>query len=303
MGNYIFHLLNMIGIYLILAYSLNLVLGFGGLMSFCHAVFYGIGAYAYTLVRVGKPGSAVAKDLLWSADWPVPMAVLFAVAVSAIVAHAVGRILLRFRGDFFVFASLGFQMVVFVVLYNWLGLSNGPFGIYGIPRPEIFGQVIRTPAQFLPLILGANLLLLPLLFLLYRSPFGLSLAALREDALAAQSLGICARKQYLAAFTLAAAFAAVAGALFAAYVSYINPTVFNLKESLFIATILLVGGSGNIKGPLAGVLLMLLLPEVLRFLHLPGPLEANLREILYGLILIVLMLFRSQGLAGDFRVK
>lgn len=303
MANYIFHLLNMIGIYLILAYSLNLVLGFGGLMSFCHAIFYGIGAYAYTLAVIGIPGSTVAKDLLWTAAWPFLVAVTFSVLVTACVANVIGRIILRFRGDFFVFASLGFQMMAFVVLYNWVGLSNGPFGIYGIPRPEIFGVTIRTPVQFLPLILAANLLLLPLLFLLYRSPFGLSLKALREDSLAAQSLGINAGRQYLVAFTLAAGFAAVSGSLFAAYVSFIDPTSFNLKESLFIATILLLGGAGNIKGPAVGVLVMLLLPEALRFLSLPDAVAANMREIIYGLVLIVLMLFRPQGLAGAFRVK
>jgi len=303
MANYVFHLLNMIGIYLLLAYSLNLVLGLGGLMSFCHAIFYGIGAYAYALAVVGQPGSAVAHDLLWTAGWPFPLAVMFAVAVSAAVANLMGRIILRFRGDFFVFASLGFQMMAFVVLYNWVGLGNGPFGIYGIPRPEVFGIVIRTPAQFLPLILLANLLVLPLLFLLYRSPFGLSLKALREDSLAAQSLGVGAGGQYLAAFTLAAGFAAVSGALFAAYVSFIDPTSFNLKESLFIATILLLGGSGNLKGPVTGVLVMLLLPEALRFLQLPDAVAANLREIIYGAILIGLMLFRPQGIAGAFRVK
>lgn len=303
MENYVLHLLVMLGIYSILAYSLNLVLGLGGLMSFCHAIFYGIGAYAYTLAVVGRPGNAVADGLLWSVAWPFPVAVLFAVGVAAAIANLIGRVVLRFRGDFFVFASLGFQMMAFVVLYNWVGLSNGPFGIYGIPRPEMFGMTIRGPGPFFVLVLAANALLLPLLFLLYRSPFGLSLRALREDSLAAQSLGVSATGQYLAAFTLAAGFAAVSGALFASYISYIDPTSFNLKESLFIATILLLGGSGNIKGPAAGVLVMLLLPEALRFLRMPDAVAANLREIIYGSILIGLMLFRPQGIAGEFRVK
>lgn len=303
MTNYILHLVNMVGIYLILAYSLNLILGLGGLMSFCHAIFYGIGAYAYTLAVVGRPGSAVAHELLWTAAWPFPFAVIFAMTVSAAIAHLVGRVILRFRGDFFVFASLGFQMMAFVVLYNWIGLTNGPYGIYGIPKPAVFGTIISTPAQFLPLILLIDVILLSLLFLLYRSPFGLSLKALREDGLAAQSLGVGANSQYLAAFTLSAGFAAVSGALFASYVSFIDPTSFNLKESLFIVTILLTGGSGNIKGPVVGVLVMLLIPEALRFLHLPDALAANLREIIYGIILIGLMLFRPQGIAGAFRVK
>ena len=303
MADYACHLLNMVGIYLVLAYSLNLVLGFGGLMSFCHAAFFGTGAYAYTLAVLARPGAGVGKELLWSANWPFPVAVLFAAGVSGAIAWVAGRVLLRFRGDFFVFASLGLQMVAFVVLYNWVDLTNGPFGIYGIPRPEIFGHTFRTPGEFLLLTGVANAVVLPLVFLLYRSPFGLSLAALRDDNPAAQSLGIDARRQHLAAFTLAAAFAGVAGALFASYVSYIDPTSFNLKESLFVATILLLGGSGNIKGPAVGVLVMTLLPEALRLMAISDSAAASLREILYGLILIVLMFFRPAGIAGNYRIQ
>lgn len=298
MENYLLHLLVMLGIYAILVYSLNLVIGFGGLLSVCHAAFYGIGAYAYTLAVVGQPGARVTENLMWSADWPFFAALLFSILVTALIAYGVGWVVLRFRGDFFVFATLGFQMVAFVLLYNWIGLSNGPFGIYGIPRPEIFSFSPGSPGDFFILVLALNGIALPLLFLLYRSPFGLSLKALREDSLAAQSLGVSAHKQFLAAFTLAAGFAAISGALYASYVSYIDPTSFNLKESLFIATVLLLGGGGNLKGPITGAVFMLALPEVLRLFPISSAAAANLREITYGVCLVLVMYFRPYGVFG-----
>lgn len=158
--------------------------------------------------------------------------------------------------------------------------------------------------ESLLLIVLANVLVLPLLFLLYRSPFGLSLKALREDSLAAQSLGVDAGDQYLAAFTLSAGFAAISGALFAAYVSFIDPTSFDLKvgEPLHChdSPARRIGEpqrSGNRSAGHAAA------SRSLRFLQLPDTVAANFREIIYGAILIGLMLFRPQGIAGAVRVK
>lgn len=287
--NYLLHLLVMIGIYLPLAYSLNLILGFGGLLSLCHAAFYGIGAYAYVL-------------LMTSAGLPPALALPAGIAITAVLGMGIGWVSLRFRGDLFLFVTLGFQMIVFTLLYNWVGLTNGPYGIAGIPRPEFFGVVLRTPFHYVLLAAAMNLALLPILFALYRSPFGLMLKALREDETAAKSLGLNADRLYLSAFVVAAALAAIPGAFYASYVTYIDPTSFTLNESIFLAAILLLGGSGNRVGPLVGVLIMLLLPEVLRFVGLPDAIAHNLREIIYGLLLAVLMYLRPQGIAGEFRM-
>ena len=128
--SYTSHLLVMLGIYIILAYSLNFVTGFGGLIVFCHAAFYGIGAYAYALVRLraGTPGTQVA-ELLWVGNWGFLPGLMTAGIAGALLAWVIGWLCLRFRGDHFIFATLGFQMIVFVVLYNWTELSRGPFGI------------------------------------------------------------------------------------------------------------------------------------------------------------------------------
>lgn len=287
--NYVLHILVMIGIYLPLAYSLNLAVGFGGLLSLAHAAFYGIGAYAYTLLLTG----AGIHPLL---------ALGAAVLITATIALGTGTVALRFRGDLFLFVTLGFQMIAFVILYNWVGLTRGPYGIAGIPRPVVFGLTLRTPLQYAVLAAVVNALILPLLFALYRSPFGKALKALRENETAAEALGINGKRIFIQAFVLAAAFAAIPGALYASYVTYIDPTSFTLKESIFIAAILLLGGAGNRIGPLIGVLIMLLLPEGLRFVGLPDAVAHNMREIVYGLMLAALMYLRPQGIAGEYRM-
>lgn len=287
--NYLLYLLVMIGIYLPLAYSLNLILGFGGLISFCHAAFYGIGAYAYAL-------------LITAAGFHPAVALIMGIIISGLLAAGIGFVSLHFRGDLFLFVTLGFQMIVFVVLYNWTGLTNGPYGIAGISRPSMLGIELRTPLQYVFLAVLMNTVVLSMLFILYRSSFGRTLKALREDEAAAESLGIHPNRIYIQAFVLSAVFAAVPGAFYAAYVTYIDPTSFTLKESIFLVAILLLGGAGNRVGPFIGVVIMLLFPEVLRFVGLPDTIAHNMREIIYGLLLAVLMYLRPQGIAGEFRM-
>nr|VFK24697.1 MAG: amino acid/amide ABC transporter membrane protein 2, HAAT family [Candidatus Kentron sp. MB]VFK27027.1 MAG: amino acid/amide ABC transporter membrane protein 2, HAAT family [Candidatus Kentron sp. MB]VFK74935.1 MAG: amino acid/amide ABC transporter membrane protein 2, HAAT family [Candidatus Kentron sp. MB] len=303
MENYLLHILVMIGIYSILAYSMNLLTGFGGLLAFCLAGFYGIGAYAHTLLRVGGPESAFAGELLFSAALPFPLALVGAALAGGLAAFLMGLVALRFRRDFFIFTTLGFQMIVFVILYNWTELGRGAFGIYGIPRPDVFGWEVRQLWGYVVLVGIVNALILPILFVLYRSPFGLSLKALRDNERSAESLGISAFQQYLSALVIAGACSGIAGGLFASYVTYIDPTSFGLKESIFIVSLLLLGGSGNIRGPILGVIVMILLPEILRFAGLPDSIAPNMREILYGLILILLMYWRPKGLLGDFALR
>jgi len=302
MENYLLHLLVMLGIYSILAYSLNLVTGYGGLIAFCHAAFYGIGAYAFTLASIGG-GHRLADAVLVSALMKFPGALLVGGMVAALAAGLIGLVSLRLRGDFFIFATLGFQMIVFAVLYNWTELARGAFGIFGIPRPQVFGWQVRELWEYVLLVAAVNALVLPVLFLLYRSPFGLALQALRDNERAAESLGVSAQRHHLSALVVAGGCAGFAGALYASYVTYIDPTSFGLNESIFLVSLLLLGGSGNRVGPLVGAAMMLFLPEVLRFVGLPTTVAPNLREIIYGLALIVLMFVRPQGLAGSYAVR
>jgi branched-chain amino acid transport system permease protein len=302
MGNFALHVLALVAIYSILAYSLNLVTGFGGLLTFCQASLYGVGAYAYALLRVGSPAPPFARDLVFSASVSFAVALAGAAAAGAVAALLIGVIALRFRGDLFVLATLGFQVIVVDILLNATSLTRGPFGIYGIRRPDLFGWQVQAPAQYAGLFLIISSLVLLLMMATYRSRFGLRLKALRDNERAAESLGISAFRQHLTALILFGACSGLAGALFASYVTYIDPASFQLGLSLFIVSSLLLGGSGNLRGPLIGVLVMVVMPELLRFVGLPEAIAANLREILYGVALILLMHRRPQGIAGSFRV-
>lgn len=288
--NYLLHIGVMLGIYGMLALSANLLIGFGGLLSMTQAAFYGLGAYTYALL---------------SLKFGLPFFVTLpaAIALCALVGWLFGHAALRFRNEAFVLATIGFQMIVYVTLYNWTDLTRGPYGISGIPRPSFFGISIESvPAYFLfTLVLFA--VVLGFMHLVCRSPFSLALKALRDNEAAAQTLGICPRQQYIRAMVFSAAVAAVPGVCFASYITYIDPTSFTLTESIFIACILLVGGSGNLIGPMAGVLFMIVFPELLRFVGFPDTVAANLREILYGVLLIVLMYMKPKGMAGAYAIK
>ena len=288
--NYLLHIGVMLGIYGMLALSANLLIGFGGLLTMAQAAFYGLGAYAYALL---------------SLKFGLPFLVTLpaAIALCAIVGWIFGHAALRFRNEAFVLATIGFQMIVYVTLYNWTDLTRGPYGISGIPRPSFFGIGIESVPAFFLFTLVLFALVLGFMLLVYRSPFALALKALRDDEAAAQTLAIYPKGQYIRAMVLSAAVAAVPGVCFASYITYIDPTSFTLTESIFVACILLVGGSGNITGPLCGVAFMIILPELLRFVGLPDAVAANLREILYGVMLIVLMYVKPKGLGGTYAVK
>ena len=288
--NYLLHIGVMLGIYGMLALSANLLIGFGGLLTMAQAAFYGLGAYTYALLSL-KLGL------------PFFVTLPAAIALCALVGWLFGHAALRFRNEAFVLATIGFQMIVYVTLYNWTDLTRGPYGISGIPRPLFFGIGIESvPAYFL-FTLVLFVVVLGFMHLVCKSPFALSLTALRDDEAAAQTLAICPKGQYIRAMVFSAAVAAVPGVCFASYITYIDPTSFTLTESIFIACILLVGGSGNIKGPMSGVALMIIMPEVLRFVGLPDAVAANLREIIYGILLIVLMYMKPKGMAGAYAIK
>jgi len=288
--NYLLHILIMIGIYIILSLSLNLLVGYGGLLSIAHAAFYGIGAYIYTLILI---------------NWGLPfwLALVISILGTGLIALVVAYPALRLKGDYFILATIGLQMIVFDILYNWVNLTRGPYGIPGIPRASLFGFEFRSiPAN---LLLVAVLTVLVVLFSkgIFNSPFGRILKSIREDETASKAMGKNTTKVKIWAFVLAGGIAAIAGALYASYITYIDPTSFTLDESIFILAVILVGGSGNLKGPIVGAFFMIILPEVLRFLGLPDTIAPNVRQIIYALTLILLMFFRPQGIAGEYKLK
>jgi len=288
--NYLLHILIMIGIYIILSLSLNLLVGYTGLLSLCHAAFYGIGAYAATLfmTRLGVN------------FFP---ALLLAIVITMVASLVVSVPSLRLRGDYFVLASLGFQIIAFSILYNWVSFTRGPYGIPGIPRPTILGIEIGTLPTYFTLTAILTFLCFLVLWRISSSPFGRVLKAIREDELATKALGKNTTNLKIVSFMFAAGIAAVSGALYAAYVTYIDPTSFTIAESIFILSIVLIGGSGNLKGPILGAIFLVVLPEVLRFLNIPDTIAPNVRQMIYGAILVFLMRYRSQGIAGEYKFE
>jgi branched-chain amino acid transport system permease protein len=285
--SYLWHLLVLINLYISLALALNLLAGYTGLLSLCHAAFYGIGAYA--------------TALLVQAGWGFLPAVLAAVLLTAVLSLVVAIPSLRLRGDYFVLATLGFQIIVSTVLYNWTSLTRGPFGLSGIPVPSILGWEANSAPRYFVFSGLFTGLAGAVLWGLIESPFGRVLKAIREDELAAASLGKNVEQLKVTAFAISGGLAALSGGLFAGYMRFIDPTSFTLNESIFVLSIVIIGGAGSFVGPPVGAVLLVLLPEVLRALRMPEAVAASLRQVIYGLLLVLLMLHKPQGLLGDYQ--
>jgi len=289
--NYIFHIVIMINIYIILCVSTNLLVGMTNLLSLGQAAFYGIGAY-------------IAVLSLMILNLPMIPTILLVMIGTAIASLLIAYPSLRLKGDYFVLATLGFQLIFFTILYNWVSVTRGPYGIPGIPSPKLFGIIsISGLIPFLILSSIFSVLIVFIFFKLVHSPFGRVLKGIRDDEIAVLSLGRNVTSFKIWAFVISSAFIGIGGFIYATYVSYIDPTSFNLDEAIFILAALLIGGTGNIKGPVVGAVFVVVLPELLRFVGFPDSVAANLRQIVYGLTLIILMRYRPQGLAGDYKLQ
>ena len=288
---YVFHILIMLNIYILLVLSANLTIGMANLLTMCQAAFYGIGAYIGTFFLM---------------QFHVPLLVILAVValVTGAFSLMVSYASVKLKGDYFVLATMGFQLIVYTILYNWTPVTRGPYGIPGIPGIRAFGiWEISGVYGYLGLSIIMTCIVVLVFNRLLTSPFGRVLRAIKADEVMVHSMGrnTVAAKSW--AFFISAAVAGMAGVVYAAYVSYIDPTSFTLDESIFIISALFIGGIGNVKGPITGALFVVLLPELLRFVGLPDAIAANLRQIIYGLSLILVVYFRPQGLFGKSVMK
>jgi len=286
---YLIHIAIMICIYGILGLSLNLVVGEVGLLSVTQAAFYGIGAYATAL-------------LLLNTGMNFFFAMLLGMIITGVVALGIGAVLSRFSDHFYALGSLGFNVIVFSILLNWQELTKGPLGLPGIPRPELFGFNFFENISFLILALVMLALVYGVCVFITRSSFGRVLHAIREDERAISVFGYSTTYYKLTIFVISAMLAALAGSLFATYITFIDPSSFHLDESIFILSIIILGGLASHKGALVGAAFLIILPEALRFVGFPTDVAAQMRQVTYGLILIFLMLYRPQGLLGKYRM-
>ena len=290
--DYLLHIGTMLSIYVILVLSANLTVGMANLLTMCQAAFYGIGAYVgtYFLMQFDMPFFVIALIVMLATG-----------GLSLLISFAS----VKLRGDYFILGTLGFQMVVYTVLYNWISVTRGPYGIPGIPSIKLFGLwSLDGIYGYFFFALAVAVFVVWFMDRLQRSPYGRMLKAIRVDESSAQALGRNTNRLKMWAVFFSAAFAGVAGVIYASYVSYIDPTSFTLEESIFIITALFIGGIGDrVWGPVVGAAVVVILPELLRFVGLPDALSASLRQVIYGLTLIVLMFVRPQGLIGNAKLK
>lgn len=284
------HILFMCEIYVILALSANLVSGYTGLLSFANAAFYGLGAYATTLAM---------KNFGFN-YFP---ALLTAVAFNVLVSFAITYFSIRLKDLYFTLATLAFQVIVFTTLYNWEKVTGGSYGISEIPGVEVFGYQLSGSADYALLGGCFTLLVISFFFFFQKTPFMRLLECIRDRELGAVSLGKNISHYKLICNSVAAAFIAIAGSLFAVHNSYIDATSFTLAESILIVNMILIGGTGNLIGPLFGACFYVMLPEVTRLIPISSSKGASLQMIIYSLILILVVRFKPNGLFGKFKFQ
>lgn len=275
---YLTSLLVLIGLYIILSSSFNLIIGFGGLISIAHPVFFALGAYT-----VGVLG--VQFDL-----HPV-LSVVAGGAVALLASFMLSLPSLRISGDYLLVTSIGFQLGLLEVIKN-LDFLGGASGLSGIPnvvqtnRSLVFALVSLALAAACVLAIRA----------LVRSPFGRAIQAMRDDELAFSALGRNAMNIKITIFAIGSGMAGVAGGIYAYYYQYITPDQFMILQSAMILTMVVVGGMGSVYGPVIGALLLIVLPEAITFLKLPDGILGPLQGVIFTLLVILFLFLRPQGL-------
>lgn len=279
-------MVSLVGVYGILTVSLNLVLGYTGILSVAHAAFMGMGAYAAALLLTE-----------WGFNFFLALPV--GLAVSGLVAAALAASTLRLRGDYYIIGSFGFQVIVYNIFLNWIALTRGPFGIRNIPKPTLFGIDLNDPVRYAALILVALAVVLWIARRVAESPYGKVLRAIREDEAGAASIGKNVKRYKITIFVVSAMLASVGGALYAGLISYVDPFAFTINESIFLQALVIVGGAGNVYGSVVGATVLIVIPEMLRFFDVPTTVASPIREILYGSLMILFLRFRPKGLLPE----
>lgn len=321
-GNYWVRVMDFALLYLMLALGLNIVVGFAGLLDMGFIAFYAVGAYLAALLSSPHLVTQFPMLLQWfpgGLHMPILLLIPLAAALAAVCGILLGAPTLRLRGDYLAIVTLGFGEIIRILMRNLdrpINITNGPKGISGIEPVSLFGVKftgmhelfgIRFSSLYLYYYLFAALLV-AILFVCIRlqhSRIGRAWGAIREDEDAARAMGINTRNFKLLAFAIGATFGGIAGALFAAFQGFVSPESFTLQESIAVLAMVVLGGMGHIPGVILGALLLAALPEFLR--SSMGPLQQTLfgqvlidpeiiRQLFYGLALILVMLYRPAGL-------
>ena len=287
---YFLHILVIAGIYIILTLSLNLIVGYTGLPALGHAAFSCIGAYTSSLLALNMGLS----------PW---IGLLIGACVAALSGVVIGYPTVRLKGDYLALATFGLGVIVYSIVKNWVSLTRGPMGLPGIPGFSILGFELSGIWSYLLLVLVFVILTIFVIERIVNSPFGRILRSIREDEIASEALGKNTTRYKLLVFIIGAFFAGIAGSLYAHYITFIDPSSFTVMESITILLMVIFGGMGSISGSVVGAVILVVLPELLRFIGMPSSIAAPMRQMIYGLLLVVLMVKRPQGIMGTYRFK
>ncbi len=288
--NYILHILVNSITYGIVAIGLNLVVGVTGLASFGHAAFAGVAAYT----------TALLSNYVGLSPW---LGLALGILIAGSIGILVGAVALRLRGDYLALATFALGLLAACVARNWVSVTRGPLGLPGIPSLSVANHDLISPLEFLPVPVLCLAAVLAVTACIMRSPLGRVLRAIREDETAAMTCGKDTYGAKVKIFGVGAGIAGIAGSLNAHYVRFVSPDSFSITETILVLLMVILGGLGSFWGPLVGALLLTLVPELLRFVGLPTGSAPYARQILYGLILITLMLWRPQGLLGTHKLR
>lgn len=288
MAAYVANMMVLLGIAIILASSLNLMVGYAGIFSITHAVFYGVGAYTAAHVALAYTDAFI----------PAALAAMLA---GGLVSFILALPVLRVRDEYFVVASIGFQIVASTIFVSWQSVTGGMGGLAGIPPARLLGWQLATPADYLILTALCVIFVLAVIAALVHSPFGRALRAFRDDEVAAIALGKDPLALRVAATTISGALAAIAGAIYAFYISFVNPESFTLDYSVLLLAMVIIGGAGSMAGPVIGAIFITLFPALLTFMDIPSRIIGSTQQIIYGAAIVVLMVFWPDGIASIWR--
>lgn len=289
--DYLFRIGIELCIYAILVLSANLTVGLANLMTLCQAAFCGIGAYigAFFLMQFNLPFVVIA---------------LIVMIATGILSLVISYASLKLKGDYFILATLAFQFIVVSVLLNWYGVTGGAFSLSGIPPIKFLGKWPLGRSTLFLVTLMLTLLIFWVIGRIQHSPYGRMLRAIRTDESSARALGRDTTMLKVWAFFLSAAIASVAGVIYASLEGSISPQEFSLDRSILIITALFIGGLGTgVRGAAAGAAVLVVLPELLMMVGVSSSNAAELRQVITGAILVLLMFLRPQGLFGDMELR
>ena len=278
---YIYSILILIGIYTIMASSFNLIIGFGGLISIAHPIFFALAAYASALANMHF-------------GLPIPLAIVVGALFAAVMSVVLSLPSLRVSGDYLLIASIGFQLGFVEVIKN-VDFAGGAGGLTNIA--SIYSGPYRSPA-FVATVLVIAVLVVAFVHWLTRGEYGRAIQAMRDDEECFSSLGRNAMAIKLTIFAIGSGLAGLAGALYAHYFQFLTPEQFGIIQSALILTMVVVGGMGTTAGPVVGALLLTALPQAITFLNLPPSVMAPLQGMLYTGLVVLFLFVRPAGLVG-----